>query len=477
MQSMKRSIFHLLQILMSQRFSHWNKRLLKNEKPAYLLLPELIAEDIKSGRLSAKEKLPTLREMSVELSLNYTTVARGYAQARKMGLIDSRVGMGTFVKGGIKAQPIKGGSAAEMTMNLPPEPNDPILLSHMRESAARFISQADVFGLLRYQDFGGTSHDREVAAHWVSRFVPGAQANQILVAPGIHCVLTALFSMLAKPGDTICVESLTYPGVKAIAAQLGIVVHPIELDSEGPRADIFEYACQTLKPKAFYCNPTLLNPTTQTISSSRRVLLADIALKYSVSIIEDDAYGMLPKVVPRALASLAPELTYYITGFSKCFGAGLRSAFVVSPNERASQRLAGALRATTVMASPITNALTTLWIEDNTADRMLLSIRSACLERQLLVTKYLGSIPMQTASESFHVWLNMVNNWNAVEFASYLRGKGVSVVASAAFSTLPAPAQAVRICLGGPVGLEECERHLKIISDTLNHPVHSHSTV
>jgi DNA-binding transcriptional MocR family regulator len=385
--------------------------------------------------------------------------------------------MGTFVKGGIRALPIKGGSAAEMTMNLPPEPIDPKLMSHMRESAAQLMSQADVYGLLRYQDFGGTEHDREVAAKWISRWVPDTLAHQVLIAPGIHSVLMALFSMLAKPGDTICVESLTYPGVKAIAAQLGIVIHPIELDSEGPRADIFEYACQTLKPKAFYCNPTLLNPTTQTITHSRRVHLADIALKYSIPIIEDDAYGMLPLVVPKALASIAPELTYYITGFSKCFGAGLRSAFVSSPNERASQRLAGALRATTVMASPITNALTTLWIEDNTADQMLLAIRNECLERQKLVSKYLGSFSIQTAPESFHVWLSLVNNWNAVEFASYLRGKGVSVVASAAFSTLSSPVQAVRICLGGPVGLEQCERHLKMISDTLNNPVHSHSTV
>ena len=462
---------------MSNRFAHWSKRLLKNEKPAYLLLPELIAEDIKSGRLTAKEKLPTLREMSVVLDLNYTTVARGYSQARKMGLIDSRVGMGTFVKGSISVVPIKGGSAAEMTMNLPPEPSDAALVAHMRESAAQFMSQADLYGLLRYQDFGGTNHDRQVAAQWICRTVPHTQASRVLVASGIHSVLMALFTMLAKPGETICVESLTYPGVKAIAAQLGINVHPIELDREGPRVDVFEYACQTLRPKAFYCNPTLLNPTTQTMTQGRRLQLADVALKYSSPIIEDDAYSMLPLSVPTALASIAPELTYYITGFSKCFGAGLRSAFVSSPNERASQRLAGALRATTVMASPITNALTTHWIEDNTADRMLLAIRKECQERQKLVSKHLGSIPMQTSPECFHVWLSMVNNWSAIEFASYLRGKGVSVVASTAFSTLPDPAQAVRICLGGPVSIDECDRHLNVISETLNNPVHSHLTV
>jgi len=38
------------------------------------------------------------------------------------------------------------------------------------------------------------------------------------------------------------------------------------------------------------------------------------------------------------LALLAPGLTYYITGFSKCLGAGLRVAYVCAPSERAAHR-------------------------------------------------------------------------------------------------------------------------------------------
>ncbi|MFZ3120081.1 MAG: GntR family transcriptional regulator, partial [Variovorax sp.] len=73
----------------------WQKRLEASDKPAYLLLADLIAEDIRTGRLTARDKLPTLRDLAAELRLNYTTVARGYAEARKRGLIDSRAGTGT----------------------------------------------------------------------------------------------------------------------------------------------------------------------------------------------------------------------------------------------------------------------------------------------------------------------------------------------------------------------------------------------
>lgn len=462
---------------MNKTTQHWTKKLARSDKPAYLLLADLIAEDIRAGRLAARDRLPTLRELAADLGLNYTTVARGYSEARKRGLIDSHAGIGTYIRGTSPSLPLRGGSGAEMTMNLPPEPQDTVLLQRMHDTAARMLERTDLYDLLRYQDFGGTGHDREVGTQWLRRHVPHASLSQVLVCPGIHSVLTALFSQLARPGEMICVETLTYPGVKAIATQLGIQLHALPLDDDGPLAEAFEHACKTLHPKALYCNPTLLNPTTTTMTRSRREALADVALRYAIPIIEDDAYGMLPRQVPPAMATLAPELTYYITGFSKCFGAGLRSAYVHSPGSRQSQRLAGALRATTVMASPVTNALATCWVEDGTADAMVEAIRIESAARQALAARCLGPHGMQAPTDGFHLWLPLTSGWSPVEFASYLRTQGVGVVASAAFSTDADPPDAVRICLGGPISREECERGLKLVAETIAHPVHPHATV
>lgn len=462
---------------MNKTTQHWVKRIDKSDKPAYLMLADLIAEDVRTGRLCARDRLPTLRDLAIDLGLNYTTVARGYGEARKRGLIDSRSGMGTYIRGTSPGFQLRGGSGAEMTMNLPPEPQDAALLHRMHETAARLFGNADLYDLLRYQDFGGTLHDREVGAQWLRQRVPHARPEQVLVCPGIHSVLTALFSQLARPGEMICVESLTYPGVKAIAAQLGIALHALPLDEDGPVADAFEHACKTLHPKALYCNPTLLNPTTTTVTRCRREALADVALRYAIPIIEDDAYAMLPRQVPPALASLAPELTYYISGFSKCFGAGLRSAYVSAPGDRQSQRLAGAMRATTVMASPVTNALTTCWVQDGTVQAMLEAIRAESAARQALAAHYLVPHGLLAQPEGFHLWLPLADGWSPVEFASYLRTQGVGVVASAAFSTDGDPPDAVRICLGGPITQSECERALRLIADTISHPVHPHATV
>jgi hypothetical protein len=69
------------------------------------------------------------------------------------------------------------------------------------------------------------------------------------------------------------------------------------------------------------------------------------------------------------------------------------------------------------------------------------------------------------------------SGWRGVEFASYLRGQGVGVVAAAAFSTDGDPPEAVRVCLGGKLTRDECDAALGLIADTLAHPRHPHATV
>ena len=66
-------------------------------KPHYLAIVEALAGDIRLGRLTPGTRLPTQRALAETLGLNFTTVSRGYVEAHKRGLIEGRVGQGTFV--------------------------------------------------------------------------------------------------------------------------------------------------------------------------------------------------------------------------------------------------------------------------------------------------------------------------------------------------------------------------------------------
>jgi DNA-binding transcriptional MocR family regulator len=452
---------------MTYSTQHWKTQLAGAERPAYLVVPDLIAADLAEGRLAPGDRLPVLRELAEQLGLHYSTVARAYVEARKRGLVDSTPGAGTFARGGTPSLSSRGNASAEMSMNLPPEPQAAELLGRMRESSSRIFTRRDLFGLLRYQEFGGLLEDRDAGARWLRRQLPGVRAEDVLVCPGIHSVLVSLVSQLVPPGQTMCVESITYPGMKAIATQLGVHLHPLPMDEDGLSAAAFEEACKAVHPKVLYCCPTVQNPSTRTFSQQRREQIADIALRYNVLLIEDDPYAMLPSSIPEPLALLAPELTYYVTGFSKCLGAGMRTAYVKVPTAAQGRRLAATMRAFTVMASPVTNAIATQWINDGTAAEMLAAVRAESVERQKMAARVLAGLRFEADPEGFHLWLHLPPQLEPVPFAALLREHGIWGVASAAFATDGDPEAAVRLCLGGAMLRLQCEDGLRWLAQAV----------
>lgn len=453
----------------------WAKKIKdSNNQPAYLFIADLIAADVKNGKLQPRAKLPGLREIAKALDLNYTTIARAFTEAKNRGLIYSRPGAGSFIKGNVPNIKLSDNRSPEMTMNMSIEPSSPVLMEKMLSGAKEMFSERDLYSLLRYQEFGGSHIDKEAGMQWLGRRLPSVNYEQLLVSPGAHSTLMALLTLLTSEQGLICTSNLTYPGLKAIAAQLNLNLHSLDSDSSGPLVKPFESICKTGDVRALYLNPTIQNPTTCTIPLHRREALADVALRHNIPIIEDDAYGMLPSTKIKTFAELAPELTYYISGLSKCFGPGLRLAYVHAPNSRLSKRLSAALRALTVMASPITNALATKWINDGTVDHMIREIRTEAKHRQMLAEEIFADQHFYADPEGFHLWLSVPKSakQNPSELALKLRNQRISAVSCAAFSIDNKPHNYIRLCLGGPYERHECREMLLTIEEMLNGPQH-----
>ncbi|WP_034298916.1 PLP-dependent aminotransferase family protein [Herbaspirillum sp. RV1423] len=446
----------------------WTPKLKKGSGPVYLAIANAIAEDIATGHLMAEQRLPPQRKLAEALHLDFTTVARAYSEAHRRGLVDSVVGRGTFVCG--KRRPriprvTEGRPNVDMSMNMPPEPESAELLELMQAGWAHVNGR--LRDLMRYQDFGGSMEDREAGALWLRRRGLNIEPERILVVPGAQCALLAILTMQVGPGGVLCCEDVTYPGLRALAGQLGIKLVGLPMDTEGIDAVAFAGACAQYAPKALYCNPTLLNPTTCTTSLSRRQALVEIARHYEVAIIEDDAYGFLPRAAPPAIAAIGPELTFYMTGLSKSVGAGLRIAYMVAPDAQYAARLASSLRATTVMASPITSALATRWIRDGAADLALAGIRKESMLRQKMAARILPEHSYVSQPEAFHLWIGLPKEWTAAAFAAQMKSSGIGVVASDAFAVSNEPPEAVRVCIGGIATRDDIQHALELIRDTL----------
>ena len=65
--------------------------------PIYLQTANEIKRDIVTGKLPPGEKLPSVRDLAVEYTINPNTVSRVYKELESEGVCFTRRGMGTFV--------------------------------------------------------------------------------------------------------------------------------------------------------------------------------------------------------------------------------------------------------------------------------------------------------------------------------------------------------------------------------------------
>ncbi len=66
--------------------------------PIYAQLERGIRAAIAAGRLRAGQRLPTVRQLAVDLRVNANTVAKVYAELERAGVLATQRGIGTFVR-------------------------------------------------------------------------------------------------------------------------------------------------------------------------------------------------------------------------------------------------------------------------------------------------------------------------------------------------------------------------------------------
>ena len=65
--------------------------------PIYRQIVDWVKVCVAGGQLRPGDQLPTVRQMAVDLNVNYNTVARAYLELERMGVVNTLQGRGTFV--------------------------------------------------------------------------------------------------------------------------------------------------------------------------------------------------------------------------------------------------------------------------------------------------------------------------------------------------------------------------------------------
>lgn len=435
----------------------WTPKLARRGQLAQEIV-QALEKDIESEILKAGAQLPTHRDLAETLGVAIGTITRAYAIARQRGLVTGTTGRGTFVAGHTPNS--AGTSATNLSQNLVMrDTRDPAI----RSMLAMYGDPGSVAPLLDL-DPGplGCERHRETGAKWISRqgFTPSA--DDIVISAGVQHGMHIVLATLAKPGNLVMTEEVTYAGIKAIASLLHLQLRGLKLDTEGIDPQALEDACKQ-GGKFLYTTPTLQNPTTATMSVKRRREIARIVRKYGVTVLEDDVYGFLLPDAPLPLATFAPEHTYFLSSTSKSLAPGLRIAFCVCP-AGAQPKLADTVRTTIWEPAPLMAELVTKWIQDGTAQRIVAYKRAETQARSELATRILG--PARTISP--HRWILLPDRWRTEDFTSECRARSVLISSASAFAIHREQVPiAVRVSLASPPDRQQLEPALQIIAGLL----------
>jgi len=456
----------------------WLPTLGEWQGPVFQRIVDALAADIANGRLVRGQRLPTHRALANALGIDLTTVTRAYGEARRRGLLDARVGQGTFVSettaraAGDLPAPVN----IDLSMNLPPQPIEANLDLRIAQGLENIRAAAGFSAFLSYSRPGGSADEREVAASWLQPRLPHASPERIVVYPGTQPIIFNALLALTSPGDVVVTEALTFPGVKAAAARLGIQLVGVAMDGEGALPAALDEACRKHKPKAVYLVPTQHNPTTATMGAARRKAIADVIRKRATVLIEDDVYGPLePQVSP--IANLIPERTWYAASMAKCIAPALRVAFLLAPDLAAEQKMRAGLQATLLMPPSLMVALLTRWLRSGVANEIIRAIRSEAAARQQLAARFLKGVTYAARPASHHLWVPLPPHLEGTDLLSHLMRNGLAVVGEDAFAVGSSAPRGLRVSLGAARNRAELSQALQVLANVVKTPVGARQVV
>lgn len=434
----------------------WLPSIAPGRAPYYVRLADALASDIDRGRLTDGARLPSQRALARSLGVTIGTITRGFAEARRRGLLVCETGRGSYVR---KSAPL----AHEFGLPTPVDASildlgpssalrvDTLERDALRQALAAIQRRLELPSGLPPATFTADPRLRKViTAQLLQLGLPVRhQADVILVCQGAQQAIAAVFGAIASPGDVILVEALTYPGIKRLAEVMRLRLHPVRLDRHGLDPAALDSACRKLAPRALYCVPTL-NPATATLMpDARRREVAEVLRRHGTLLLEDDDDSCIA-TAPPPLAAHLPGNAVYLLDSTKLMLPGLRLAWLVAP--------AGLARTLTSVAQTLSWTPAAMQIEIGTqlleqghCARIIAARRQGIAERHAILRR---ELPRSTGFRytlprgAHHVWLELGSDLRADDVVAAALQRGVRIVGPQLFIVPPATApRAIRVSL------------------------------
>ncbi|WP_344258876.1 PLP-dependent aminotransferase family protein [Streptomyces sodiiphilus] len=317
-----------------------------------------IAEDLREWIAAAAPgaKLPPTRALVARYGASPVTVQKALRTLAARGMVESRPGVGTFVRAVRVARPNDYGwqTAAlgsppsrlpQSSTALRTAPNDVIALHSgypdrellperlVRSAFTRAargdaaVSRPPAAGLPELQAWFTTELGR-AAPVGVAPPAPG----DAIILPGSQSGLSTAFRALVGAGRPVLLESPTYWGAILAAAQTGVRVVPVPSGIDGPDPDELDRAFEQTGARAFYAQPSFANPTGARWAPDLAGQVLETVRRHGAFLIEDDwahDFGIDSDPVPLAARDDGGHVVH-LRSLTKSVSPAVRIAGVIA---------------------------------------------------------------------------------------------------------------------------------------------------
>jgi len=334
----------------------------KSSNPLHKQIYDGFRSAILRRELRPGQRIPSSRELAIELRVSRFPVLNAYAQLLAEGYFESAVGSGTFVSSSLPEQrmsvtlpkpststpsgprPVARGSLLYPAFDYHPairgwgafgvhQPAldqfpfqlwSSLVARHSRNPHANAIHHVNPLGTDRF---------RQAIADYL-RAARGVKCgiDQIMIVSGSQQALDITARVLFDRGDPVWVEEPGYRLQRSVLTAAGCIPVPIQVDNEGMNVAAGIRARR--KARAAFVTPSHQYPLGVTMSASRRLQLLNWAQTAGAWIIEDDydseyRYESLP--IPSLHGLDVNQRVIYIGTFSKVLFPSLRLGYIVIP--------------------------------------------------------------------------------------------------------------------------------------------------
>lgn len=290
--------------------------MMKSKTPLYQAIAATLRERISSGIYKPGEKIPPIRCLTESFNVNKATVHRAFDCLKRQGLIENRVGSGSYVRFPEKIH------TPSHFFDFRTDYLDEHFFPHQQARAIfdELFESEGAHALAPTPVEGDPELLCELSRHY---HLP---AERMLIISGAQQGLDLVSKVFAaKISESILFEDPTYPG----AISLFKARHFVPMQSDGPDLDQLDRRL-TGPVRLFYTMPSVHNPTGIACSMAKKEAVAQRSRAHSFYLIEDDYLGEMKPPQVR-LVDIEPGRTIHIKSFAQTTLAGIRLGLMVVP--------------------------------------------------------------------------------------------------------------------------------------------------